>query len=180
MTKKSDSADGQEEEQQSQNVDDSLIDPTSGSSEQEENQNGENTTTDSSSDDLKEEPPGSVKKEAEQFREEDIRCIVERTDIFPPQLLSIASNAAVERRRHLLWVLRYRLAHPEAGLKAFDSCRGKRQSSCKWAAWETDTSYSQILQEIATVYEPDESPKYTFTEHLEEFVDRFKKKQSYC
>lgn len=113
-----------------------------------------------------------MKKEAVQFREEDIRCIVERTDIFPPQLLSIASNAAGKKRWHLLWVLRYRLAHPETGLKSFDSWHGKRQSSCKWAAWETDTSYSQIQQEIATVYQPDESPQDTFTEHLEEFVDR--------
>lgn len=125
------------------------------------------------------EPPKAVENAAKQIRAQDVRGLVYETDIFPPQLLSL-ENASKERHHHIIWVIRYRLAHPDRGLESFRGQEKRREVSSKWAAWETDASLSQIQQEIATVYEPDKTPQQSFCDHLEEFVTVFEQRRSIC
>ncbi len=129
---------------------------------------------------MNEEPPIEVRDTAQNIRPDDVSGIVEKYDVFPPHLLSLTEGGAATRVNNLIWVIRYHLAHPDSGLEAFRSRRGKRITSCKWAAWETDTSLSQIQQEIATVYASTENPQKAFEKDLEEFVDIFEQHRSHC
>jgi hypothetical protein len=128
----------------------------------------------------KKEAPEEIQEAAEEIRKEDVRKIVAREDIFPPELLSI-KNGAGERYNHLQWVLRYRLAHRQAtGLRAFSTSKGKRIICYEWAGGETDTDPRQIEDEIRRIYLGDNTPQQTFEKHLEEFVRAFEGYESLC
>jgi hypothetical protein len=137
-------------------------------------------TRKSQSTNLSEKPPAEMRATAQNTRPDDIRGIVEKNEVFPPHLLSLTEGGAATRVNHLIWVIRYHLAYPDSGLEAFRSRQGRRTKSCKWAAWETDTSLSQIQQEITTVYASTEHPQKAFENDLEAFVDIFEEYQSHC
>lgn len=134
----------------------------------------------SNSDTLSEQPPEEVRAAAHAIRPDDIRGIVRKHDVFPPHLLSLTEGGAGARVNHIVWVIRYYLAHPDSGLESFRGTRGKRKKSCKWAADETTTSFSQIQQEIATIYASYENPQQAFEEDLAEFARIFERHRSHC
>lgn len=123
---------------------------------------------------LVEEPPEEVSETAAQIPEQELYDHLRHHGHFPPKFVSLKDNPAEERTHHFLWVLRYRIAYPTSGLWAMVGLQSKRKDACKWAAWETDTTYSQINKEVATVYSAAENPQKQFGEDLDSFTDSFK------
>ena len=126
------------------------------------------------------EPPEEVREEAQQIRKKGIRGIVKRTDIFPPDMLDM-THRSEERVNHLIWIIRYRIAHRVVGgLAGFRAEKTKRIIAYKWAARETGTHLSQIQDEVATVHATDDNPHSAFQNHLMEFVEAYEAHESMC
>lgn len=128
----------------------------------------------------KKEPPQHIQEAFEEIREEDVKKIAMREEIFVPSLLSV-KNGAVERYNHVMCVLRYWLAHRQAtGLTAFRGMRNKRITCYEWAGGETDTAPRQIEDEIRNIYQDYNNPHGAFERHLKEFRQAFEGYEALC
>lgn len=135
--------------------------------------------SESNADTLAEEPPDDVADDARRLRDSDIIAIAQKADCFPRGFISLTDRPAETRTNHFLWILRYRLAYPCSGLASFRGPQGKRKQSCKWAAYETDTAYSQLQQEIDAVY-GGTNPQARFGTDLDEFADVYDRHREQC
>lgn len=126
-------------------------------------------------------PPDELDDDAiEAYRDEDVLEAFHEADDLTPRLLRLKTNAAIQRRQHMLTVLKWVLAHVEndlsihqAKLEAFE--RAKDEYDLKkpnTLATEVQQAYKDRKQ--------GEGVQDLFEDGLEQFVNIWERKQEYC